>query len=182
METSPAVPDVSPVPAKKAGIKEICKALADQKEANTKKGSNKKQNTKANKNKGKDNKALAKAKALPKADKLAAVGGLRANSGSASSEVSLSVPKAKALPKAKAKAKGASAEESSASYAERKANFKGTAKEWLESEARKDAIMRMTSTEVQRRRFESYRPDLYKQGPDGRWILIPAGADVGDID
>ena len=46
------------------------------------------------------------------------------------------------------------------SYDIAKSAFKGSAKEWLESQERIDAIQQLDKSAVKRRRFEKYRQDM----------------------
>ena len=56
------------------------------------------------------------------------------------------------------------------SYTELRAEYKGTDEQWKWSKQRMACIQRMTLSEVRKRRFEHYRPDLFMADGDGKWI------------
>ena len=66
--------------------------------------------------------------------------------------------KAKAQPAATGSAMSSA---SSLCYADARAAFAGSEKEWRDSELRKQLVAAMPFAEVVRRRFQQYRPDLF---------------------
>jgi hypothetical protein len=111
----------------------------------------------------------------PKAQPKAKVN--RAKAKSKSTAKAVATPKAHSKAKAKTKAtpRPAELEETLktlniSSYDQAKAAWTGSPQEWLESSERRSAVDSMGRSEVQRRRFEHLRPDLFTKGEGSKWV------------